>query len=62
MCPNTPWQNAIVERKNCHFFEVTHALLFEKSVPKSYLGEAVLIVAYLFIWLLLREREKEEKP
>ena len=40
-----------LQKEKIHFFEMTHALLFEKSVPKSYLGEAVLIVAYLFIWL-----------
>jgi hypothetical protein len=46
-CVNTPQQNGIAERKNGHLLDVTRALLFHKSVPKQYWGEAVLTAAHL---------------
>lgn len=44
---HTSQQNEIAKRKNRHLLEVTRALLFQMSVPKSYWGEAVLTSAYL---------------
>ena len=38
-CVDTPKQNEVAERKNCHLFEVTRALLFQTSVPRSYWGK-----------------------
>ena len=37
----------MAERKNCHLFEVTLALLFQKKVPKSCWEEVILTIAYL---------------
>ena len=46
-CVDTPHQNGIVERKNKHLLEVSHAFMFKMSVPKYLWGEAVLTACYL---------------
>jgi len=35
-CVDTPQQNGVAERKNRYLLEVTRALLFQTSVPRSY--------------------------
>jgi hypothetical protein len=44
---DTPQQNDVVERKNQHLLEVTHSLMLDTHVPKSYWGDALLITTYL---------------
>ena len=46
-CAYTPLQNGVAERKNRHLLEVTRALLFTASVPKSHWGDALLTATYL---------------
>ena len=35
-CVDTPSQNGVVERKNKHLLETSHALLFQMHVPKHF--------------------------
>lgn len=35
-CVYKPQQNGVAKRKNHHIFEVSHALLFERNVQKSW--------------------------
>ena len=42
-CFDTPQQNGIVERKNCHLIEVARLLMFTMGVPKYLWDEAVLM-------------------
>ena len=44
---NTPQQNEVAERKNGHLLEKTRALLFQKNMPKVFLGEGVLTATHL---------------
>ena len=46
-CVNTPQQNGVAERKNGDLLEKTRALLFQKNVPKSFWGEAILTATHL---------------
>ncbi|RDY06106.1 hypothetical protein CR513_09955, partial [Mucuna pruriens] len=46
-CLNTPQQNEVAKRKNCHLLEVARALIFQMSVPNVYWGETVLTAIYL---------------
>ena len=41
-CVNTPQQNGVAERKNGHLLDSTRSFMFQKNVPKSFWGEAVL--------------------
>jgi hypothetical protein len=36
-----------LNRKNQHLLEVTHSLMLDTQVPKSYWGDALLIATYL---------------
>ena len=46
-CVNTPQQNGVSERKNCHFLEISRSLLFALNVPKRFWGDALLIACFL---------------
>ena len=37
-CVNTPQQNGISERKNCHLLEMAQTLMFTTNVPKYFGG------------------------
>ncbi|KAK3006499.1 hypothetical protein RJ639_017038 [Escallonia herrerae] len=50
-CSNTPQQNGVAERKNCHLLEVVCASLIEAHLPLSYWGEALISAAYLINWV-----------
>lgn len=39
ICPHTPQQNGVVERKHRHLLETAHALRFETNLPKRFWGE-----------------------
>ena len=47
MCPYTPQQNGIAERKNRLLLEVARFLMFTSSTPNRYWEEAILTAAYL---------------
>ncbi|KAK9217910.1 hypothetical protein WN943_006540 [Citrus x changshan-huyou] len=46
-CRDTPQQNGIAERKNCHLLEVSRAIMLSMHVPKYLWGDAVLTACYL---------------
>ena len=46
-CVDTPQQNGVVERKNCHLLEVPRSMLFSMNVPKTYQEYAILTASYL---------------
>ena len=46
-CVNTPQQNGVAKRKNGHLLDSTQSFMFQKNVPKSFWGEAVLTAAHL---------------
>ncbi|KAL1203447.1 Retrovirus-related Pol polyprotein from transposon RE1 [Cardamine amara subsp. amara] len=39
-CAYTPQQNGVAERKNRHLMEVARAMMFDRSVPKTYWSDA----------------------
>ena len=46
-CRDTPQQNGITERKNCHLLEVARAIMFSMHVSKYLWGDAILTACYL---------------
>ena len=46
-CVNTPQQNGVSERKNCHLLEISRSLLFALNVPKRFWGDDLLIACFL---------------
>jgi len=46
-CCFSPQQNGIVERKNMHIVEITHAMLNEKNLPIYFWAKAIAIVVYI---------------
>ena len=47
MRPQTPQQNGIAERKNCHILETARALLHGAHVPHHHWTDVVTIAVYL---------------
>jgi transposase InsO family protein len=47
ICPGTPQQNGVAERKNRHILETTRALLIGAHIPQHYWVEAVTYAVYL---------------
>ena len=46
-CAYTPQQNGVSERKNRHLLEVARSMMFERGVPKSLWGDAVMTACYV---------------
>ena len=46
-CRDTPQQNGIAERKNCHLLEIARSITFSIHVPKYLWGDAILTACYL---------------
>jgi hypothetical protein len=46
-CVYTPQKNDILERKNRLLLEITHVLLFQSKIPKTFWLDAVLTATYL---------------
>jgi hypothetical protein len=44
---DTPPQNGIVKKKNCHLLEVARSFMYTMNVPKILLSEAILTTTYL---------------
>ncbi|KAL1204516.1 Retrovirus-related Pol polyprotein from transposon RE1 [Cardamine amara subsp. amara] len=53
-CAYTPQQNGVTERKNRHLMEVARAMMFDKNVPKTYWGDAVMTASHLINMLPTR--------
>lgn len=47
ICPYSPQQNGIAERKNYHILETTRALMLGGNVPKYHQDDVLLVATYL---------------
>ena len=47
LCPYTPQQNGVVERKHRHIMETARAIRFQGHIPIRFWGECVLVVVYI---------------
>jgi len=46
-CNYSPQHNGIIERKNRHIAEITHAMLNEKNLPNYFWAKAIATVVYI---------------
>jgi len=46
-CSYSPQRNGVVERKNMHIIEITHAMLNEKNLPNYFWVEVVAAIVYI---------------
>lgn len=47
ICPYTPQQNGVAERKHRYLLQTTRAIIFQSGMPKDFLGEALLHATHL---------------
>ncbi len=46
-CSYSPQQNGVVERKNRHIAEISHAMLNDKKLPNYFWAKAIATIIYI---------------